>query len=241
MMENASQANPRGELMNWVDEDIGAALDIPEEEVAAIRVAMQGKTLDVGVLMAWKRRQPKAEDATAADRKRAQRERDKSHDVTGDQIESRRVTVGHDRVDESRGEDKDQKHPSLRSGVSPAPPETSPVPYAQIVEAYNATMVNLPKVLAVSKGRKAAMRKAWMALPERHRMLAVFRAIFAECALDPFNNGTGPYSGDHAGWRPDFDYLIRDKVLVKVYEAAMERRRREAAAAPKDGDAQVAA
>ena len=109
MMENASQANPRGELLNWSDEDIGAALDIPEEEVAAIRVAMQGKTLDEAVLMAWKRRQVKAEDHTAADRKRAQRERDKSHEVTAKMIESRHVTRGHDRVEESREEKKDQE------------------------------------------------------------------------------------------------------------------------------------
>lgn len=109
MMENASQANPRGTLSNWSDEDIGAALGIPEDEVAAIRDAMQGKTLDGYDLTAWKRRQPKAEDTTAAERKRAQRERDRLADVTAAQIESRNVTYGHDRGEESRGEEKKQK------------------------------------------------------------------------------------------------------------------------------------
>lgn len=112
MMENASQANPRGGLSNWSDEDIGAALGIPEDEVAAIRAAMQGKTLDGDTLMAWKRRQPKAEDTTAAERKRAQRERDRLADVTAQHIESQRVTDGHDRGEERREEEKEQIPPT---------------------------------------------------------------------------------------------------------------------------------
>src|SRR6187402_1353699 len=120
MMENASQASPRGELSNWSNEDVGIALDIPEEEVEAIYNSMQGKMLDGDELMAWKRRQPKAEDSTAADRKRAQRERDKSHDVTAERIASRNVTSGHDRVEESRGEKEHTD--SLRSSSSTASP-----------------------------------------------------------------------------------------------------------------------
>jgi hypothetical protein len=112
MMENASQASPRGELSNWSNEDVGIALDIPEEEVEAIFNSMQGKTLDAEELMAWKRRQPKAEDTTAADRKRAQRERDRLADVTAMTIESRNVTVGHDRGEERREEEKEQSTPT---------------------------------------------------------------------------------------------------------------------------------
>jgi hypothetical protein len=134
MMENASQANPRGVLLNWSDEDIGAALGMPEDEVCAIRAAMQGKTLDGDVLTSWNRRQPKAEDRTAADRKRAQRERDKSHDVTAHNIESRNVTGGHDRGEERRVEEKKQEqmpptssaHTALSLVSDPAPGEKAP-------------------------------------------------------------------------------------------------------------------
>jgi hypothetical protein len=122
MMENASQATPRGALMNWSDEDIGAALDLPEDEVRAIREAMQGKTLDGDTLMAWKRRQPKAEDTSAAERKRAQRERERAHEVTPGAGESRNVTRGHDRGEERREEEKDQEQvpPASPSAAAPA-------------------------------------------------------------------------------------------------------------------------
>lgn len=122
MMENASQASPRGELSNWSDEDVGVALDIPEDEVKAIFDSMQGKTLDGDELMAWKRRQPKAEDASAAARKRAQRERDKSHDDTARAIESRLVTASHDRGEERREEEKEQEQvpPASPSAAAPA-------------------------------------------------------------------------------------------------------------------------
>lgn len=121
MMENASQSESRGWLSNWSDEDIGNALGMPEEEVEAIRHAMQGKTLDLDMVTAWKRRQPKAEDATAAARKRAQRERDKSHDDTAAAIESRNVTGGHDR-DRGETEENLKARDSLRSSSSTAAP-----------------------------------------------------------------------------------------------------------------------
>ena len=54
MMTNASaNANERGELDNWNDEDIAAALDMEGEHVASIREAMQGKTLDGHRLLGW--------------------------------------------------------------------------------------------------------------------------------------------------------------------------------------------
>lgn len=63
MMTNAGDNNDeRGKLSGWDDEDVGAALDIDGEHVAAIREAMQGKTLDGDKLSGWDKRQPKRED-----------------------------------------------------------------------------------------------------------------------------------------------------------------------------------
>lgn len=74
MMTNAgANATERGRLLNWSDEDVGAALDIDAEHVEAIRSAMQGKTLDGDCLSGWERRQPKRED-NSAERSRAWRE-----------------------------------------------------------------------------------------------------------------------------------------------------------------------
>lgn len=75
MMTNAgANANERGELSNWSDEDVAAALDIETQFVTAIREAMQGKTLDGDRLRGWEKRQPKREDG-AAERAKAWRER----------------------------------------------------------------------------------------------------------------------------------------------------------------------
>jgi hypothetical protein len=75
MMTNAgANANERGELCNWSDEDVAAALDVETQFVASIREAMQGKTLDGERLRGWEKRQPKREDG-AAERAKAWRER----------------------------------------------------------------------------------------------------------------------------------------------------------------------
>ena len=77
MMLNAGDnAEERGCLKNWDDEDAAATLDIETEHVAAIREAMQGKTLTGDTLSGWHSRQPKREDG-ASERARAWRERRK--------------------------------------------------------------------------------------------------------------------------------------------------------------------
>ena len=76
MMTNASaNAEARGTLTAWDDEDAGAALDMDAAAVSAIRAAMSGKVLDGDRLTGWERRQPKREDGTAAERKAAWKER----------------------------------------------------------------------------------------------------------------------------------------------------------------------
>jgi hypothetical protein len=78
MLVNASQnADQRGTLLGWDDEDAGAALDMDAEAVAAIRQAMQGKVLHGDHLTGWDRRQPKRED-NSSNRVKAFRERQKT-------------------------------------------------------------------------------------------------------------------------------------------------------------------
>lgn len=58
LMVNASgNADARGTLVNWDNEDAGAALDMEAEDVAAIMAAMQGKVLDGDRLTGWEKRQ----------------------------------------------------------------------------------------------------------------------------------------------------------------------------------------
>lgn len=92
MCENANQSPTRGTLAGWSDEDAAAALDLETEQVAAAREAMQGKVLDGDALTGWEKRNPRREDATAAERKRRQRDM------------SRTVTHGHAPEIEEEGE-----------------------------------------------------------------------------------------------------------------------------------------
>lgn len=112
MLETASQAAERGTLDGWCHEDVAAALGLAEQDVAAIYDAMQGKTLDGSRLISWEKRQPKREreDVTAADRKRAQREREAAaRGVTErDKSASRHVTP---RGEERREEEKQSETP----------------------------------------------------------------------------------------------------------------------------------
>lgn len=114
MLECASQANPRGELVGWDDEDVAAGLGLAKDEVAAIREAMEGKTLRDGALSAWDIRQPKREDSSSAERKRAQRERQRaagngvtSSDNESSHTKSHKVTL----ETETETEEKEQTPP----------------------------------------------------------------------------------------------------------------------------------
>lgn len=108
MLDHASQANPRGTLSGWDDEVCAIALDFEPEQVASIRRYMMGRVLEDLRLTGWDKRQPKREDETAAERKRAQRERDKngsgldggpSRDVTHSHAASRDVTIDKNRTE----------------------------------------------------------------------------------------------------------------------------------------------
>lgn len=114
---------------------------------------------------------------------------------------------------------------SSASSDDDAPPRSKPIPYQAIVDAYNATMTRLPKVRELTPKRKAAIRRVWQASPQR-QTLDFAAAYFAECEDDDFLNGTGPYRNGHENWRPSFDYLIREDVVTRVFEQAMDRMER---------------
>ncbi|MGH8076605.1 MAG: hypothetical protein ACREPE_04685 [Lysobacter sp.] len=108
-----------------------------------------------------------------------------------------------------------------------APPtKFDPIPYQAIVDAYNATLTKLPKVRELTAKRRTLIRTAWQASPQR-RSLAFWQAYLAECQDNAFLNGTGPYREPHENWLPNFDYLLKAKVVTQTYERAMDRLERE--------------
>lgn len=88
--ERSERETERGELKNWSDEDVAAALDTDPEHISSIREAMQGKTLEGNKLTGWEKRQPKREDGSAErakqwrERKRTQENAEKRPDTDSD-------------------------------------------------------------------------------------------------------------------------------------------------------------
>ena len=108
ILERASEADERGVIEGYDCEGADAHLDLPDGAACAIVQAMQDKGLLADERVAkWDQRQPKREDSTATERKRAQRERDREAkaNVTHGHALSRTVTHGHDRGEEIRREE----------------------------------------------------------------------------------------------------------------------------------------
>lgn len=105
----ANEGDVRGDLDDLDIEDVASALDVDEDAVRAVIDAMDGRVIhreegrDVMRLSGWERRQPEREDIgnpatgalSAAERKRQQREREKSRPVTQCHDASRHVTQCH--------------------------------------------------------------------------------------------------------------------------------------------------
>lgn len=108
IMVNASgNAEARGALLNWDDEDAAAALDMDTEAVAAIMSAMEGKVIQGGRLTGWEKRQPKREDDSAK-RVRDHRKRkaeEQKRDVTHGNAPETETETETDIVVEARADD----------------------------------------------------------------------------------------------------------------------------------------
>ena len=114
LLDSASQNVTRGHA-DVTLEDIASQLDVTEQEIQLIFDAMQGRVLDGFIVTGWSKRQPKREDygsdetgaMSAAERKRAQREREKLANENGGKVAchemSRNVTTDKDK-------DKDKKN-----------------------------------------------------------------------------------------------------------------------------------
>lgn len=237
MLECASQANPRGTLQGWDDEDVGAGLGIPTDEVIAIREAMQGKTLEDGELTGWKRRQPKAEDTGAAVRKREQRAREKAFATAvnyRDEEECHAMSQGVT-TEERRGEE-DQNHSS-----SAAPSDGGndlAERLAQVtrdaIAAYNASRLtkrnggHLPNV-SETVGREKRQQQVRRCLRVARDICRestgsplvtpeFWAAYFDLAAEDDFYAGRVRGGAGHENFVPDFETLTAEKTMLRLYD-----------------------
>lgn len=236
LLERASMnEDQRGVLGDAPDfEAMDCALGLPDGRCLAIFNALQQRNMvDEGLaITAWDRRQPKREDSTAADRKRAQRERDAAKqgvtppDVTQCHAESRDVTT-----EERRGEKKEQEEANASSSAVPTTTPIPKCPFQTIVDLYHDTLPELPRAVRLdSKGRKEGILRVWkIVLTEpksngepRAKTLAEavewFGRYFDRARDNDFLMGRTARGQGHENWTADLDFLMTDRGMKHVIE-----------------------
>jgi len=223
ILTNASaNSEDRGTLRNWDNEDAAAALDMEPEQVAAIVEAMQGKVLNGARLTGWQKRQPKREDGSASERKKAWKEREKEKRNASERI----GTQGNAPETETETETESKKeHSNECLGKSPvgdaheADGETSDdhsdgLKPAHVVEEWNKVAVRLAK---------PSVRDL---TPERRQLL---KARIAQYDLDDFLTVFGKIErsaflrGD-TGWRGgNFDWVFKKANFQKILEGNYDK------------------
>lgn len=251
MLECASQANPRGELIGWSDEDVAAGLDLDEDEVRVIREAMQEKTLQATAVIAWNARQPRREDPSAAERKQRQRERAspaESRSVTrileSKTCQSRNVTLEERRGEEIRGEEAKASTPDGVEGDSagaPSPPTApgehsseddkgaaSPAipdcPHDEIIELYHEILPMCPPVRVWEGARQNLLRTRWREDAERQN-LGWWRGYFEWVKTCPFLVGKKDPGPDREPFLATLEWLVKPSNFAKVIEGNYRPRR----------------
>lgn len=216
MLECASQSSPRGSLDAWDDEDVAAGLGIDPEEVFAIRMAMHGKTLDGNQLTAWNRRQPKAEDASAAGRKRLQREREKAmeNSVTGsndDDCHDMSRTVTTETETETETDSKEQEAKASLSAEA-----DSKCPHQAIIDLYHEHLPANPRIKVWDGARADSLRTRWREDPKRQN-LEYWARFFRHCAGSAFLTGRADGQGSRP-FLPGLDWLVKSANFAKIIE-----------------------
>lgn len=105
------------------------------------------------------------------------------------------------------------------------------IPCQSVVDVYNEVCGDLfPAVAKLTDQRRKAIKRAWNAdkanPTERARTnsLDYWRRYFGHCLTITFfrKAASGELSGEHVGWKPDFDFLIREKTWLGVLEGKYE-------------------
>ena len=218
MLENASQAAPRGTLSGWDDEDIAVLFGYEVAQVSAIREAMQGKVLDGDTILSWGKRQPGREDSSAG-RTREYRERQRHatrNDVTQCDAVKRTVTL------ETETETEKAEAEAIRGEGSPPFGVHQP-----IVDAYHELLPNCQTISTPTPHRLKRLANA-AKLAKRvcasngwtYEPATFWHGYFAVCANDPWLRGDVA-NPNNARWKQNLDVLLADERLAQVIDQAI--------------------
>lgn len=159
----ANDSEERGSVEDLSIEDAASAMDCDEDQIVAILDAMQGRVIENGRLSGWEKRQPARNDdgndktgaMSAAERKRNQREREKSSknhsEVTTCHDVSREVTTCH--APEAEAEADVNPNPQAA-----AIPETESRATASVAAACDPVTTRSIEIAALLRPRGVALQ-----------------------------------------------------------------------------------
>jgi hypothetical protein len=243
VLEAASSHVERGTVGAMDFETLDFLLGAEEGTAMRILDAMTQRGLIEGDQVAqWNKRQPKREreDNGAADRKRAQRERQTTPaTVTPSNQLLGHVTPCHamshqktPREEESREEEIHIAPNGAR--LQPSASDTPACPYEQIVSLYHDKLAELPGVRVMDDKRKRKIKSFWVWVLTSKRSDGQRRANGADQALtwigqyferasaNDFVMGRSGRNGDHRNWRADIEYLCGEAGRKQVIEKTVD-------------------
>jgi hypothetical protein len=216
MMTCATNATERGRTQSFVCEDVAAALDLLESDIAAIQDAMQGRVLDGNYLAGWEKRQPMKEDG-AAERAKAWRLAQKEAPER-----NRTQTNAQERPDTDTDTDSELKaivssdHAADSLPGHPAKPDC---PHQDIIAIYHEVLPQCPQVRDWTPARATQLRARWNESPDRQH-LAYWRRFFEYAGQSDFLMGrTGPKP-----FFADLEWMTKSGNFTKIREAKYENR-----------------
>lgn len=139
----ASNATERGRTHDACSEDLASALDIEIDQIDQILAAMQGRVLEVDVLMGWEKRQVEREDGSAERSKawragkKAEKELENTQNRTQANASERKQTPD---KDTDKDTDKDKK--SLSGDKDTVDKKTKPAEVCIAMKAAGMQSVN---------------------------------------------------------------------------------------------------
>jgi len=100
------------------------------------------------------------------------------------------------------------------------------IPYQLIADAYNdfANTTGNPELVKLTDARKRSIRKLWSfdsdndTESKRTNHHEYWLRYFDHCKYITFLNNTIEKKGDHANWRPDFDFMMKEKTYIGIRE-----------------------
>lgn len=246
MLVDASRNVTRGHV-DVTPEDLASALDVTEEAITAVIGAMQGRVMDGVRLSGWDKRQVKREDSgapetgtkSAAERKRAQREREQA------EVMSRNVTQCHDAsrnvtLDKDKDTDKNREtNVSLVvNDVADKAEKIPDCPQQKIIDLFGEVLPELPQPRAWGAQRGVNLKARWRWLftaqkpksGERYattpdEAIDFFRRMFGYIRDSDFLMGRGK-----SGWNGcDLGWIVKSENFEKILAGNYENKQQEAA------------